>query len=175
MYWLLGPLSTKLFFTLFIHHFVHSETATCKSDLLPFSLIKCNSIPHTFVTKTHILLFLSHHELSLISTLYIGKYNHLKFLSHFHLLSLKGSSYWTIFLADKFATDTRSYLAYIKPRHNKNITLIADHSWVSLVAQTVKNPPAMQETWVWSLGWEDPLEEGMATHCSILAMENPHG
>ena len=39
----------------------------------------------------------------------------------------------------------------------------------SLVAQKVKNPPAKQETWVWSLGWEDPLEKGMATHSSILA------
>ena len=38
----------------------------------------------------------------------------------------------------------------------------------SLVAQTVKNPPAVRETWVQSLGWEDPLEEGMATHSSIL-------
>ena len=37
-------------------------------------------------------------------------------------------------------------------------------SWASLVAQMVKNPPAMWETWVGSLGWEDPLEEGMATH-----------
>ena len=35
--------------------------------------------------------------------------------------------------------------------------------------QVVKNPPAMWETWVRSLGWEDPLEEGMATHPSILA------
>ena len=33
--------------------------------------------------------------------------------------------------------------------------------------------PAVQETWVWSLGWEDPLEKGMATHSSILAWENP--
>ena len=41
--------------------------------------------------------------------------------------------------------------------------------WASLVAQSVKNLPAMWETWVWSLGWEDPLEEGMATHSSILA------
>ena len=41
--------------------------------------------------------------------------------------------------------------------------------WASLVAQTVKNLPAMQETLVWSLGWEDPLEKGMATHSSILA------
>ena len=37
----------------------------------------------------------------------------------------------------------------------------------------IKNPPAMWETWILSLGWEDPLEEGMATHSSIL--ENPHG
>ena len=39
----------------------------------------------------------------------------------------------------------------------------------SLVAQLVKNPPAMQDTWVRSLGWEDPLEKGKATHSSSLA------
>ena len=39
----------------------------------------------------------------------------------------------------------------------------------SLVAQVIKNPPAKQETWVRSLGWEDPLEEDMATHSCILA------
>ena len=43
----------------------------------------------------------------------------------------------------------------------------------SLVAQMVKNLPEMQETWVRSLGWEDPLEEGMATHSSILACRIP--
>ena len=43
------------------------------------------------------------------------------------------------------------------------------YSWASLVAQMVKNPPARRETWVQSLGWEDPLEEGMATYSSILA------
>ena len=43
------------------------------------------------------------------------------------------------------------------------------YSWSSLVAQMVKKPPAMWETWVQSLGQEDPLEEGMATHSSILA------
>jgi len=43
------------------------------------------------------------------------------------------------------------------------------YSWASLVAQTVNNPPVMQETWVRSLGWEDPLKEGMATQSSILA------
>ena len=42
------------------------------------------------------------------------------------------------------------------------------HNWVSLVAQMVKNLPAIQETWVRSLDYEDPLEEGMAVHSSIL-------
>ena len=42
-----------------------------------------------------------------------------------------------------------------------------------LVVQTVKNLPAIQETWVNSLGWEDPLEKGMATHSSILAWRIP--
>ena len=46
-------------------------------------------------------------------------------------------------------------------------------SWASLVAQLVKNPPAMQETWVRSLGLEDPLEKGKATQSSILAWRNP--
>ena len=51
-------------------------------------------------------------------------------------------------------------------------TIIARHCVIicsSLVAQSVENLPAMWETWVQSLGWEDPLEEGMATHSSILA------
>ena len=43
----------------------------------------------------------------------------------------------------------------------------------SLVAQTKKNLPAMEETWVQSLGWEDPLEKGMANYSSILAWEIP--
>ena len=46
-------------------------------------------------------------------------------------------------------------------------------SMTSQVAQWVKNPPAMQESWVWSLGREDPLEEGMAIHSSILALRIP--
>ena len=45
--------------------------------------------------------------------------------------------------------------------------------WASLLAQMVKNPPAVREAWVRSLGWEDPLEEGMATNYSILAWRIP--
>ena len=48
------------------------------------------------------------------------------------------------------------------------------YSWASLVAQMVKNPPAVEETCVRSLAWEDPLKEGMATHSSILAWSS-HG
>ena len=47
------------------------------------------------------------------------------------------------------------------------------YSWASLIAQTVKHLPTMQETWVQSLGWEDPLEEGMATYSSIFAWRIP--
>ena len=43
----------------------------------------------------------------------------------------------------------------------------------SLVAQLVKNPSTMQETWAWSLGWEDPQEKGKATHSSIVAWRIP--
>ena len=46
-------------------------------------------------------------------------------------------------------------------------------SWACLVAQTIKNPPAMQETLVRSLSWEDPFEKEMATHSSILAWRIP--
>ena len=46
-------------------------------------------------------------------------------------------------------------------------------AWASMVAQMVKNPPAMQETWVCSLDWEDLLEECMATHSSNLAWRIP--
>ena len=47
------------------------------------------------------------------------------------------------------------------------------YSWAPLVAQLVKNLPTMQETWVRSLGWEDPLEKGKATHSNILAWRIP--
>ena len=47
------------------------------------------------------------------------------------------------------------------------------YSWAFVLAQLVKTVPAMRETWVQSLGWEDPLEKGRATHSSILAWRIP--
>ena len=51
--------------------------------------------------------------------------------------------------------------------------IISHNQEASLVAQMVKDLPAMWETWVPSLGWEDPLEKGMATHSSIFAWRIP--
>ena len=55
----------------------------------------------------------------------------------------------------------------------EGIGYLLQYSWASLVAQLVKNPPAMWETWVQSLGWEDPLEKGKATHSTILVWGIP--
>ena len=53
------------------------------------------------------------------------------------------------------------------------ILLICVFTWAPLVAQMVNHLPAMWETWVWSLGWEDPLEKEMATHSSTLVWKIP--
>ena len=55
----------------------------------------------------------------------------------------------------------------------EGISYPLQYSWASLVAQLVKNRLAMQETWVRSLGWEETLEKGKATHSSILAWRIP--
>ena len=54
-------------------------------------------------------------------------------------------------------------------RDGWNFHLVIVLLWASQMAQMVKNLPAMQETWIRFLGWEDPLEKGVATHSSILA------
>ena len=63
--------------------------------------------------------------------------------------------------------ENQSILKEINPEYS------LEELMTSLVAQIVKNPPAIQETWLRSLGWEDPLEEGTATHSSILAWRIP--
>ena len=62
-----------------------------------------------------------------------------------------------------------SLIPVLESSPGEGIGYLVLHSWASLVSHRVKNPPAMWETWVPSLGWEDPLEEGKATHSSILA------
>ena len=55
----------------------------------------------------------------------------------------------------------------------EGISYPLQYSWAFLVAQMVKNLPAMWETWILPLDWEDPLEEGMATHSGVLAWRIP--
>ena len=57
--------------------------------------------------------------------------------------------------------------------HGDGIGYPLQDSWASLVTQSVKNLSAMQETWVRYMGWEDPLEKGVATYCSILSWRIP--
>ena len=59
------------------------------------------------------------------------------------------------------------------PTQLNNFQFISFHLWDSLVAQIVKNLPTMQKTWSRSLSQEDPLQKGMATHCSTLACRIP--
>ena len=68
-------------------------------------------------------------------------------------------------------------VSYFKPltlrSAGEDIGYPLQYPWASLVAQLVKNLPATWETWVQSLGWEDPLEKGTATHSSNLAWRIP--
>ena len=73
-------------------------------------------------------------------------------------------------LTGRFSTTSATLEALLQTHELvKSITLF----WASQVPQRVKNLPAMQETWVQSLGWKDPLEKGTATHSSILAWRIP--
>ena len=91
-------------------------------------------------------------------------------------LSIESFFFYICGLAGKEAACNAGDLASIaglgrSPGEGKGYPL--QYSWVSLVAQLVKSPSARQETWVRSLGWEDPLEKGKATHSSILAWRSP--
>ena len=58
-------------------------------------------------------------------------------------------------------------------RGGKNNSKMFCATWSFLMAQLVKNLPVMREAWVWSLGWEEPLEKGKDTHSSILVWRIP--
>ena len=84
---------------------------------------------------------------------------------------------WCVCIYTYTHTHTHIYVILFNLRKEGNPVICNNFS---LVAQLVKKLPAVQETFVWSLGWEDPLEKGMATHSSILAWkilwtEEPEG
>ena len=101
----------------------------------------------------------------------LGKYN----LPHYvclytHLMGFPGSS---TSKQSTFNTGDPASIPGVGRSPGEGIGYPLQGSWASLMAQMVNNLPAMQETWVRSLGWEYPLEEGMATHSIILAWRIP--
>ena len=93
---------------------------------------------------------------------------------HFYKLTMKNQTEIKESISFTIATKRIKYLGINLPKETKELytehqqTLLKE-IWASLVAQLVKNLPAVQETHVRSLGWEDPLEKEVATHSSILA------
>ena len=91
------------------------------------------------------------------------KYFSLTLLTSNNILSIFNSSSYLILILDSSVGKESTCNARdpgLIP--GEGIDCPLQYSWASLVAQLVKNPPAMEETWVQSLGWEDPLEEGKA-------------
>ena len=81
-------------------------------------------------------------------------------------------SYWTFSVCILSTTHwdvSRAFDSYWTTTGHTPSCLCRD--WASLTAQMVKNPPAVQETWIWSLGWGDPLKKGTATHSRILFLD----
>ena len=91
------------------------------------------------------------------------------------LLNVMGQSGWEGSLRENGYMSMYGWVSWLFTWNYHNIVnwIYFSITWAPLVAQTVKNSPAMRETWVQFLGWEDPLEEGMATYSSILAWRIP--
>ena len=114
-------------------------------------------IKSCLVIKLSLLWLLSH--LSIGQKVFV--YRHLKFrIVHQQLVSL---FYDNILSLHLFSSHFKKIFFF----------LIYTHGLTSLVAQTIKCLPTVRETWVWSLGREDPLEKALATHCSTLAWKIP--
>ena len=93
---------------------------------------------------------------------------------HFYKLTTKNQTEIKESISFTIATKRIKYLGINLPKETKelyteNQKTLMKEIWASLLAQLVKNLPAVQETYVRSLGWEDPLEKEVATHSSILA------
>ena len=99
------------------------------------------------------------------------------------LVSCIAGGFFTVWATERPSSWAKFYLypkkflstsaKYLQRKHLSDFTLITHPNIISLIAQLLKNPPVMQETWVRYLGWEDPLEKGKATHSSILAWRIP--
>ena len=94
-------------------------------------------------------------------------------LQNFHLSCLKSGLFPSFDIPRKICCNKIKELLHGKPQQTTQVSFKVYFSMTSLVAQMVKNLPAMWETWVQSLGQEDPLEKGMATHSRTSAWRVP--
>ena len=120
-----------------------------------------------FYLQKEIWLILKHHKFELHRTIYT-------WISFFFKKNILLQLRKLLEFTDSGTLDTKKSWIQRNSLHRGPISYswVFDSGegwWLSLEAQMVKNPPAGWEMWVWSLGWEDPQEEGMATHSSILA------
>ena len=81
-----------------------------------------------------------------------------------------GEAWWAAVYG---AAQSQTQLKWLSCSSSSQFGIDSNQLWASLVAQMVKNLPEMWETWVWSLGWDDPLEKGMTTYSNILAWGIP--
>ena len=126
-----------------------------KSESCKRSSLWCSSSK-----KSNFTLLKYNHNCSLIKGVKIKLYN-----------SLSTNSIW--YHVQDLVKEKLLRLHYLKCFVITDSWLVNINIWASLVAQTLKNLPAVQETWVQSLGLEDPLEKGKATHSSVLAGRIP--
>ena len=89
--------------------------------------------------------------------------------SDFTFTGVKDTHIWTYIIC----YSGRNIRELMRRCAGEGIDYSLQYSWAFLVAQLVNNPNAMMETWVWSLGWEDPLEKGTAIYSSILDWKIP--
>ena len=89
------------------------------------------------------------------------------------MLQAHGSEGTQIFALPEIMTVSKEMKKNFSTLKYSRTAFVLKQVHASLVAQMIKNPPAIRETWVRSLGWEDPLEKGTVTHSSILAWRIP--
>ena len=146
-------------------------TLICKSKLsqIPVFWSRCSK-RHCFLFVSAIFFFQSWVYLQILKHLTSFWF----LISELQLLSLpKGFPDGSVGKESACNSGDTSLIPVSGRSSGEGIGYPLQYSWASLAAQMVKNPPAMRETWVWSLGWEDPLEKGTATHSTILAWRIP--
>ena len=142
---------------------------------LSYNCISFSLLPQTeFLEHRSTIISATSVDITVASRCLIHRNSKVHFKNVTYFLLWRFVCFWWVFLGccNKSPAPHRGLMTYYILTTHLGGTCIP-HLRVSMVAQWLKNLPAMQETWVQSLGWEDPLGEEMATHSSILAWRIP--